>query len=148
MKKYGYIAVFGAAGALLRYLISLLMRTGTFPLATLVANLVGCLGLGLLVGFIEVMEIRHPNLVIGLKAGLLGSFTTFSSFCLDSVKLASSGMQGLALAYSFSSLAFGMILAGIGMTVGEVLGLRSKGIKESSRCKGSKTPPPEKGGRP
>lgn len=127
-KKYGYIAMFGALGALLRYLISLAMKTGSFPAATLVANLVGCLFLGVLVGFIEVLEIKHVNLVIGLKAGLLGSFTTFSSFCLDSVKLAAAGSQGLALAYSFSSLAFGMILAGMGMWIGESFALRKKGI--------------------
>jgi CrcB protein len=84
------IAAGGAAGALLRFWVS----TGVygwlgrgFPWGTLVVNLLGSLAMGLLyVLFMERMNVT-PELRAGLLIGLLGAFTTFSTFSLETLNL-------------------------------------------------------------
>ena len=84
------IAVGGAAGALLRFWVS----TGVygwlgrgFPWGTLAVNLLGSLAIGVLyVLFMERMNVT-PELRAGLLIGLLGAFTTFSTFSLETLNL-------------------------------------------------------------
>ncbi len=81
----------GFLGALLRYGLSgFVQRINTithFPAGTLAVNLVGCLLIGLLVGFAEVRQISDPQFRAFLLVGLLGGFTTFSTFGLDTLNL-------------------------------------------------------------
>lgn len=96
----------GALGAAARYLLgraTLAWLGAGFPWGTLAVNLLGGLGMGLLVG----MTSRHgasDNVRLFLGTGLLGGFTTFSAFSLDIVTLADRGQPGLAIGYAALSV--------------------------------------------
>ena len=94
MSIYLAIAVGGSAGAVSRYWVSNATYSwiGTqFPWGTLVVNLLG----SLVMGFLSVLLVHRfqvsDEIRIGLLAGFLGSFTTFSTFAMDSLHLASNG---------------------------------------------------------
>jgi len=78
----------GSAG---RYLIGGwlhgLAPVTTFPIGTLVVNVSGCLAIGLLGGLIEVRQLFGPDLRVFLLIGVLGGFTTFSSFAYETLAL-------------------------------------------------------------
>jgi len=84
------VFVGGGLGALLRYLAGLLAQG---PLTTLAINVSGSFAIGLLVA------IPAGPLRLFLAVGLLGGFTTFSAFSLDTIQLWQRGQAGLALAY-------------------------------------------------
>ena len=81
----------GFVGALLRYGLSgFIQRINTlthFPSGTLVVNLLGCLLIGLLVGLAEARQIAESQFRAFVLIGLLGGFTTFSTFGLDTLTL-------------------------------------------------------------
>lgn len=115
----GGVMIGGALGALCRYLLTLgvqsLLRGTTwasFPLATLVANVVGSLLLSLL--FHLGTPALSPNWRLALGTGFLGSFTTFSTFELESTLLAERGESLRTLLYVGGNLGlgFGAILLG------------------------------------
>lgn len=93
------VAVGGSAGSAARYEVALLLPhdAGTgVPWATLAVNAVGCLLIGVLV---VLTERRHPLLRPLLGVGVLGGFTTFSTFAVDAVVLADRGAGWTAAAY-------------------------------------------------
>lgn len=94
-----YIALGGAAGALLRYTVSgvTYKYVGTFlPWGTLAVNMIGCFAIGLLWQVFEVIG-SAPNSRAFIFIGLLGSFTTFSTFGLESFNLLREGEVGNAV---------------------------------------------------
>jgi len=101
MLKLAFIAGGGALGALLRYGAAAgVQRFGgsAFPIGTLAVNLIGCLAIGLLGGFFAGPQLVREELRLGLLIGLLGAFTTFSTFGWETVQLANSGQFTLAAA--------------------------------------------------
>lgn len=99
MLRFFYVASGGAVGALLRYVISGLVyrfTSGVFPLGTLVINLAGSLIIGFLWGIFEVTAVSQ-NTRLFLFMGILGSFTTFSTFSLESFNLFRDGEYSLML---------------------------------------------------
>jgi CrcB protein len=74
----------GFLGALARYGLSGLvhrqMPLATFPYGTLVVNLVGCLGIGVIAGLAESRQLFGPEFRAFVLIGILGAFTTFSTF--------------------------------------------------------------------
>jgi len=74
----------GFIGAILRHLVSGFTQRAFgesgFPIGTLVVNLTGCLIIGLLAGLSETREIFSPHVRLLIFVGILGSFTTFSTF--------------------------------------------------------------------
>lgn len=124
----GVLLVFlgGGAGSVLRYLVAAWMTPDEwagqgprFPWATLAVNLVGCVGIGLLAGYCGKREWARMLLMIGL----LGGFTTFSTFGLDAVRLTAGGHWGRAVWYVGLSVACGLL--------GAWLALRIAGIDEA-----------------
>lgn len=84
-----YIAIGGGAGALLRYLISGLIQrnsSGIFPYGTLVVNCIGAFIIGCLWELFQGITIS-TNLKAFMFMGLLGAFTTFSTFNLETLNL-------------------------------------------------------------
>ena len=84
------VAVGGAAGSLARYALLLvfsLLGAAWLPMATLVANLLGCLAIGFVAQWSAQGEWSEHWGAIGIRIGLLGGMTTFSSFALDSLRL-------------------------------------------------------------
>ena len=111
------VAVGGALGALARWGIGLAWPTphGTFPTATLLINVVGCLLMGVLV--VHVAEIReaHPLVRPFLGVGVLGGFTTFSTFAVDTQQLLSGGHLGIALGYLAATVLGSVGAAALGL---------------------------------
>lgn len=97
--RFLYIAAGGAIGALLRYGIAGLPPryfSTVFPLGTLTVNFIGCFIIGLLWGTFERVTIA-PDARTFLIIGILGAFTTFSSYSLESFNLIREGELRLGL---------------------------------------------------
>ena len=107
MKLMLAIAAGGALGSVARYLLAgqvTRLVGAQFPWGILIVNVVGSLAMGLLV---ELMALRwsvSPETRAFLVVGLLGGFTTFSSFSLDAALLIERGASGLALGYVLGSV--------------------------------------------
>lgn len=110
----GVIAIGGGTGSVLRYVLArgLAAPAHDFPVATLVTNLLGSLLLGALV--VAVTEVWRPHRLLrpALGTGLLGGFTTFSTFALEVRGLATP----VSLAYVAASVVGGVVLAAAGMS--------------------------------
>ena len=108
------VAIGGAVGAAARYQLGRAVTQWTaqgsaFPWATLAVNVIGCLAMGLLVGWLAKSEGSSESLRLLLGVGLLGGFTTFSAFSLEMMQLIQRGSAGLAISYAAVS-----VLAGLG----------------------------------
>ncbi len=112
-----YVALGGALGAVLRYLISLLPYKGSFPILTLVTNLLGAFIIGIVVGVAEENSKVNSNLILFLKTGFCGGFTTFSTFSLETFNLWNSKKYGLSATYAMLSL----LLCLVGVMCGKLL---------------------------
>lgn len=89
-----FIAIGGAVGSVCRYLLSsaVLRALGTlFPAGTFVVNVVGCLVFGAVVGLTQQRLTLTPEVRAFLLAGMLGGFTTFSSYMNESFVLVREG---------------------------------------------------------
>ena len=97
----GAIAAGGVIGAEARYGVGLALPHGTggFPLATLLINVTGCLLIGVLMVVITELVEPHRLLRPFLGVGILGGYTTFSTYTVDGLSLTASGHPGAALAY-------------------------------------------------
>ncbi|MBI6630301.1 fluoride efflux transporter CrcB [Pontibaca salina] len=115
-----FVAFGGALGAVLRYLSGIgmvrLLGQQDFPLATLSVNIVGSFLMGLVVVAASERGLTHFNPFV--MTGLLGGFTTFSAFSLDTVTLIEQGaaLQAalyvvLSVALSVGALVLGLIVA-------------------------------------
>ncbi|MFQ5681596.1 MAG: fluoride efflux transporter CrcB [Candidatus Omnitrophota bacterium] len=116
MIKVIYIATGGALGSVLRYWVSGLTHklfNGGFPWGTLTVNLIGSLIIGILWGGSEIFIISH-NIRIFLFLGLLGSFTTFSTFTLENFSLMRDGEYWSTALNVFLNVAFGIVLVFMG----------------------------------
>jgi CrcB protein len=113
------VGLLGGCGAILRFLLDGAVSsriTTSFPLGTLAVNLAGALALGVLVGAgVGGTDLR----VVGI--GLLGSFTTFSTWMLESERLSEEGEATTAMMNLLASLALGVCVAWLGMQIGEAL---------------------------
>ncbi|MDP8298137.1 MAG: fluoride efflux transporter CrcB [Candidatus Orphnella occulta] len=119
MLKFLSIAFGGAAGALLRYGVSGLISrsfSGGFPLGTLAVNLIGSFLIGLIWGVLEIATISQ-NLRLFLLIGLLGSFTTFSTFSLENFSMIRDGEYWLVLCNVALSVVLGVMFVFIGFFV-------------------------------
>jgi len=113
MIKLFYIAGGGAIGSISRYWMSGIAHRffeSSFPWGTLVVNLTGSLAIGLLWGLSEAVTLSQ-NIKLLLFIGILGSFTTFSTFSLENFHLIRDGEYWFAAANIFASIFFGVILA-------------------------------------
>lgn len=115
-----YIALGGAIGASLRYLsltyITRLMGFA-FPYGTMTVNIAGSVLMGILAGYLA-KTLPHSNeLRAFLAVGVLGGFTTFSSFSLDAMTLIDDGMWHKAVIYVVVSVLLGISGLFLGMLV-------------------------------
>ena len=110
------IALGGAAGSVARYGVgSFLDRgEGAFPVGTLIVNIAGCLLLGFLVRYFT-GSMMSTELRAGLTIGFCGGFTTFSTFSLETVRLAESGNWQRAALYILASVVLSLAALAAGM---------------------------------
>jgi len=122
MKALALVALGGGFGAACRYLLaSCLMRgaAGGFPLGTLAVNLLGCLLIGLWAGLAARHAWLNGELRLLLVSGVLGGFTTFSAFGLESLHLIRRSELLLAGVYIGVSVVLGLVLVMLGWWLGE-----------------------------
>ena len=119
--KLVYIGIFGLAGVFARYWVGLQLAkifSLSFPVGTLVINILG----SFLIGGVFVLGVERAlcseDLRVGITVGLLGGFTTFSSYCFEAVQFIERGQIASSLLYfslsNFLGLAacfFGMFIA-------------------------------------
>lgn len=112
-----YIAVGGGLGAVARYGLGgwVQARAGfEFPWGTLAVNLLGALLIGFAVRYLEAIRLG-PELRALVTVGLLGAFTTFSTFSYETVTLLEDGAWLRATLYSLGSLTLGVLAVLVGM---------------------------------
>ena len=118
MRNLLFVGLGGFVGSVLRYLVSgwvqRLSDTPFFPYGTLSVNVVGCLAIGLLGGWADNTELFSPGVRLFVLLGLLGGFTTYSTFGYETMALlrdrqttAALGYVGLHLALGFGAVALG-----------------------------------------
>ena len=107
-----WVALGGALGAVLRLLVSTAFATpGRFPWATLFINIAGSFGIGLLFGYGQQQAWFEQWGRYLLMTGLLGGFTTFSAFSLETVALVEAGRPLAAAAYVSASVVVCIVAA-------------------------------------
>jgi len=110
----------GFVGAGARYTLSGLVHRlpalGGFPWGTLAVNLVGCLAIGFLGGMMELRQVLGPGQRLFLIIGVLGGFTTFSTFAYETLGLAHAADFLKALANVALHLVAGLLAAWLGYT--------------------------------
>ena len=111
----------GFIGSALRYLVGGwaqgLSKSLDFPYGTLTVNLIGCFVIGFLGELAEARGIFTSETRLLVFIGLLGGFTTFSSFGNDTLNLARSGQMLNALTNVAVNIIFGLLLVWLGHTV-------------------------------
>lgn len=100
----------GALGAVLRYLVGLAVA---FPVGTLTVNIVGSFAIGVVWVVLAAKGLQHWLPFV--MTGLLGGFTTFSAFSLDTLRLAEDGRFGTAGAYVIASVVLSLVACAAGL---------------------------------
>ena len=119
LKSIVFVGIGGAVGSVIRYLLGVLGAhyfKGTFPIATFITNFLGCLIIGLLIGYFGKSNEINPQLKLLLITGFCGGFTTFSTFAAENVQLLENGNYWLLLGN-----VVGSVILGIG---GVILGMK------------------------
>ncbi len=116
----GWVALGGACGALTRYSLTLVFpeTPGEWPWATLVANMLGCLLMGLFLGFLSQFREVPLRTSALIATGFLGGLTTFSTYASDAVTLVDAGEAVMAGLYLATTVAAGWILVRVGWEIG------------------------------
>ena len=113
----------GALGAGARYLVATWAARALgadFPRGTLLVNVSGCFLLGVLVAALSSRP-GSDDLRLFLGAGVLGGYTTYSSFNAETLALAGSGRAGAALAYLAATVVLGLAAGAAGLLAGRAL---------------------------
>jgi CrcB protein len=117
------IGIGGAAGAIARHGLNTVVHrwwpSATFPWGIFVVNVTGCAAIGLVAGMIAAGRLHvEPETRLLLVVGVLGGFTTFSSFGLDTLMLIRAGHTGLALANVGGQVGLSLLAVAVGFRLG------------------------------
>jgi len=120
--KMNYLLVFigGGLGSTLRYLVNVVCPRflGTdFPYQTFIINITGSTVMGLIAGYLAFKGDAAASWRLFLMTGILGGYTTFSAYSLDSMVLYERGEIGLALFYVVGSVVFSIAGLFAGLTL-------------------------------
>lgn len=120
MMELVVVAIGGAIGSVSRYLLGNLIQRnfgGSFPMGTFLINILGCFLMGLCMSALVESELENTTWRLFLCIGLLGGFTTFSSFGYDALTMLSKGKTIMAGMYAGCSVVGGLFAAMTGMLV-------------------------------
>ncbi|MCP4248982.1 MAG: fluoride efflux transporter CrcB [bacterium] len=121
MVKLLLIAAGGGVGAVLRYLVAgwgQRLGDGSFPWGTLIVNCSGCLAIGFLAALFAGPHLIREEYRVAILVGLLGAFTTFSTFGWETFALANTGQFALAAVNLVASNGVGLLAVWLGYRVG------------------------------
>jgi len=122
MRVLLFVAIGGALGSVGRYLIGLWMRDiPGIPWETFAVNVAGSLVLGFLAGVFAATPNMDVAVRTGITVGVLGGFTTFSTFTVESVEIIGSGRIGAALFNLIGSVVLGLVAAAVGLVFGRAV---------------------------
>ncbi|MDE3195398.1 MAG: fluoride efflux transporter CrcB [Acidobacteriota bacterium] len=120
IERYLLVTIGGGAGALARYVVTLQVNEkfdpARFPLATFLINILGSFLIGLLMVLLDREDLLHPNLRPLLVTGVLGGFTTFSSFEWEVFSLGRHTPPS-ALFYAIVSVVLGWLACWFGASI-------------------------------
>ncbi len=123
--RLSIIGAGGFLGAILRYLVSgwIQDRSGLFlfPIGTMGVNLIGCFFIGLLTMLVESRLLLSQEMRFFLLIGLLGAFTTFSTFGNETLNLIREGRMGLAVVNSGVHVVAGVLMVWLGRILAAVI---------------------------
>lgn len=118
MKNVLIIMLGGFIGSILRYLLGEWMSSNSgFPIGTFFINLIGCFALGWLITFVARNRYVRKEWSLLFGTGLLGSFTTFATFSVETILLLQSAEYMLAVVYVLGSVLLGVGLAYFGARI-------------------------------
>jgi len=124
MKDILLVGLGGFIGSAARYAVGGLFlhatAPGKFPFGTFAVNVIGCLVAGVLAGLVVKQGVLEPETRLFLFAGLLGGFTTFSAFGLDTVLLLRRGDYAMAATYAGASVLVGIMAVWLGFRLGSL----------------------------
>ena len=123
MQHLALIALGGSIGAVARYGLSMYISSSvsqTLPVGTFVVNMAGSLCIGILLELSDT-AIISPEWRSFLMIGLLGAFTTFSTFSLETVQLLRDNEPGLAALNAIGSVLVGLLFVYAGLYAGKLL---------------------------
>jgi CrcB protein len=130
MKEWLAVGLGGMLGAVARhslfYLFSL-AGPNWLPFATLTANILGCLAIGVLFQWAVEQTIQSEWWVVAVRVGILGGLTTFSSFSLEVSRYLQSDRTGTALWLVAAHVVLGIIATLVGLRLGAELAVTSNG---------------------
>ena len=112
------VAATGAIGCVLRWLVTLILPAGRLPWATLAVNLAGSLAIGVVIAALTARGLADSRMRAGLVIGLLGGFTTYSSFAFEYVAYAERKQLAVAVAYVAITVVAGALARALGVLLG------------------------------
>ena len=116
-QQVALVAVGGAIGAILRYGAGNIIETGDLPVSTFLVNVVGSFALGVL-AILAINQGYSDDILLFFGTGLLGSFTTMSTFSVETVTLLKNDNATLALVYAILSFVSCILFAFLGYQLG------------------------------
>jgi CrcB protein len=120
---YFWVGLAGIVGSLLRYGLGWWVQQAVpptaFPAGTLAVNLIGCFALGWFSRWALNTGRVPPRVHTAISTGLIGSFTTFSTFSVEMIRLFRQGLWGSAFGYAGLSLIGGLALVWLGTAVAD-----------------------------
>lgn len=115
------VAAGGAFGSLLRYVLSLLANQPGWPAGTWLANVLGSLCIGMLSVWGKERGILSPELYLLFATGVMGGFTTFSTFSLEVVSFWGDGQLLRGIVYALASVIAGLLSCTAGIWIARQL---------------------------
>ena len=116
MKSFILVFLGGGLGSGLRYLVAIAMNqySKVLPFGTFTVNMIGCLLIGLVLGYVQKENTLTSNQTLLLATGFCGGFTTFSAFASENLELIRNGELFNFSIYAIGSVFLGIVLILIG----------------------------------
>jgi CrcB protein len=121
-QRFVFLLIFvgGGIGSMLRHAVNQTTAAVlgvNFPYGTLLVNIIGSFNVGLLAGWFALRGGSSQSLRLFLTTGIVGGFTTFSAFTLDTALLWERGQLGVAALYALGTIAAGLVSLCMGLAI-------------------------------